>query len=385
MEYGYLSEADFDLEAFVELTRRTTDPRDVPRAVGIVREIPIYDGRDVERAADDPVAARALMTEWARVLAEGAGTFAVRRAFAETGIIDAASEVFHRIIDDERDGDAGRGDHFAAPGANDRVWNSHEKLCLRAPDVFVRYYSNATIALGAEAWLGPHYQMTAQVNVVNPGGAAQRPHRDYHLGFYTSEAVMRFPLHVHRASATQTLQGAVAHTDMPIETGPTKLLPFSQMFRSGYALADREEFTAVFEEHFAQLPLEKGDVVFFNPAVLHAAGENRTTDRRRMNNLLQICSAFTRAMEWRDHDAMCEAVYPLLLNGDLADAAVGRVITAVADGYAFPSSLDTDPPRGGLAPESQAELLTRAVTERWEPARLQAELDQRNARRPPRP
>jgi ectoine hydroxylase-related dioxygenase (phytanoyl-CoA dioxygenase family) len=27
-------------------------------------------------------------------------------------------------------------DHFAKPGANDRVWNALEKLCLRAPVVF---------------------------------------------------------------------------------------------------------------------------------------------------------------------------------------------------------------------------------------------------------
>lgn len=384
MDHGYLTEADFDLDAFVALTRRTTEPTDVPHAVDIARRIPIYDGRDVDRAAADRDAARALMTEWARVLAEGAGTFAVRAAFADTEVIDAASEVFHEIIADERESGAGGGDHFAKPGANDRVWNSHEKLCRRAPEVFARYYANATIALGAEAWLGPHYQLTAQVNVVNPGGEAQRPHRDYHLGFYSSDAVGDFPLHVHQASATMTLQGAVAHTDMPLETGPTKLLPFSQLFRSGFALAERDEFTEVFEANFAQLPLSKGDVVFFNPAVLHAAGENRTTDRRRMNNLLQICSAFTRAMEWRDHDAMCLAVYPLLMDGRLDDAAVDRVITAVADGYAFPTSLDLDPPRAGLAPESQAELLRRAVTERWDVAVLRDALDARNARRPAR-
>lgn len=31
----------------------------------------------------------------------------------------------------------------------------------------------------SEAWLGPGYQLTAQVNVVRPGGKAQEPHRDY--------------------------------------------------------------------------------------------------------------------------------------------------------------------------------------------------------------
>ena len=34
-------------------------------------------------------------------------------------------------------------------------------------------------ALACEAWLGPGYQITAQTNVVKPGGKPQQPHRDY--------------------------------------------------------------------------------------------------------------------------------------------------------------------------------------------------------------
>ena len=34
------------------------------------------------------------------------------------------------------------GDHFAKAGANDRIWNAQEKLCLRAPAVFARYFAN---------------------------------------------------------------------------------------------------------------------------------------------------------------------------------------------------------------------------------------------------
>jgi ectoine hydroxylase-related dioxygenase (phytanoyl-CoA dioxygenase family) len=382
MEHGYLSEAHFDLDAFVALADLTTDPSTVPTAVDIVNEIPIYEGADVEAASSDADRIRALETEWARILDEGAGVLAVRRAFSDTAVIDAASEVFGSIIADERAAGTGGGDHYAKPGANDRIWNAHEKLCRRAPDVFVEYYRNATIATGARAWLGPHYQLTAQVNVVNPGGEAQRPHRDYHLGFYSTAEVMEFPLHVHQASATQTLQGAVAHTDMPVETGPTKVYPFSQQYRAGFALSDRNEFAEAFEQHHVQLPLGKGDIVFFNPAVLHAAGTNRTADVRRMNNLLQICSVFTRAMEWRDHDAMCLAVFPALVDSDLGPADIDRLITATADGYAFPTSLDLDPPVAGLAPESQAALMHRAVAERWDLECLASAFEERNRRRP---
>jgi ectoine hydroxylase-related dioxygenase (phytanoyl-CoA dioxygenase family) len=69
--------------------------------------------------------------------------------------------------------------------------------------------------------------MTAQINLVHPGGAAQQAHWDYHLGFQTAEVSVEYPVHVHDLSPTLTLQGALAHCDMPIESCPTKLLPFS--------------------------------------------------------------------------------------------------------------------------------------------------------------
>ena len=92
---------------------------------------------------------------------------------------------------------------------------------LDDPDGFVDYYASDIVALASEAWLGPAYQVTSQVNVVNPGGQAQSPHRDYHLGFLSDEAASRYPQHVHRLSPVLTLQGAIAHTDMPVASGPT--------------------------------------------------------------------------------------------------------------------------------------------------------------------
>ena len=93
------------------------------------------------------------------------------------------------------------------------------------PAVFVDYYANPVIATIATAWLGPNYQVTSQVNVVNPGGKAQSGHRDYHLGFLHAETIARFPEHVQQLSPVLTLQGAVAHSDMPLESGPTMYLP----------------------------------------------------------------------------------------------------------------------------------------------------------------
>ena len=71
----------------------------------------------------------------------------------------------------------------------------------------------------AEAWFALLIEMTAQVNRVNPGGAAQSPHRDYHLGFMLAEQAAAWPAHAHSLSPYLTLQGAVAHCDMPIKSG----------------------------------------------------------------------------------------------------------------------------------------------------------------------
>ena len=189
---------------------------------------------------------------------------------------------------------------------------TRSKLCLRDPAAFAAYYGNAVIALVSEAWLGPCYQITSQLNVVNPGGAAQVPHRDYHLGFQSPQAIERFPAHVHRLSPVLTLQGAVAHCDMPLETGPTLYLPFSQSYLPGYMATAHAEFRDYFDAHHVQLPLAKGDAVFFNPALFHAAGTNRSKDVRRIANLLQVSSAFGRAMESVDRLKMSLKLYPAL-------------------------------------------------------------------------
>jgi ectoine hydroxylase-related dioxygenase (phytanoyl-CoA dioxygenase family) len=130
------------------------------------------------------------------------------------------------MIADERAAGGVAGDHFAAPGANSRVWNALEKLAVRDPEALVEYYGNDILALVSTAWLGPAYQVTSQVNVVRPGGTAQNPHRDYHLGFLENDVIARYPAHVHRLSPVLTLQGAVAHSDMPVESGPTLYLPY---------------------------------------------------------------------------------------------------------------------------------------------------------------
>jgi ectoine hydroxylase-related dioxygenase (phytanoyl-CoA dioxygenase family) len=359
---------DCRLEDFRALVEQTTDPADYPLAARIERNVPIYE------SVADTVEMR---TELARALLDGPGIVVFPNAF-EAPAVDRATAVFLDLIADQKAAGLAAGDHFAKPGANDRVWGALDKFAVRDPGAFAAYYANETLALIADAWLGVGYQVTSQVNVVNPGGTAQVAHRDYHLGFMSQEQARRYPAHVHALSPALTLQGAVAHVDMPVETGPTLYLPHSQKYPAGYVAFHQPEFSAYFEENYVQLALRKGDAVFFNPALFHGAGTNRSADVRRMANLLQVSSAFGRAMESVDRIAMCRALYPVLRS---FEGVVANVVAAAAEGYAFPTNLDRDQPIGGLAPETQAALMLRALAEKWEEADFAAELHAQQVRR----
>ncbi len=371
---GYFDRESCDLDEFKVLTSQNLSVDAVPFAATVERNVPVYDMQALQPALRKPEERLALLSEWGWVLNKSAGVIALKGAYSDTSVIDRATDVFTQIIDEERQSGAGEGDHFAASGANDRIWNAAQKQCLRDPEGFALYFGNTSIAAACEAWLGPNYQVTAQVNQVRPGGQAQQAHRDYHLGFQSADSAERYPAHAHHLTAALTLQGAVAHCDMPIESGPTKLLPFSQLYAPGYLAFHDPAHGDHFEDAYIQLPLSKGDAVFFNPALFHAAGENRSSDINRMANLLQISSAFGRAMEAVDRRAMSQAIFPSLIalkqRGDLDALELNAAIAATAEGYPFPTNLDTDPPIGGNAPESQADILRRAVAEGWSESQL---------------
>ncbi len=350
--------SDCRLEDFRTVVESETNPIDYPLASTVRSGIPVYDGPELRRRLDSDTTDDALRAEWAFVLSDGPGVLVITAA-VPPDIVDRASDAFRTIIERERQAGIQAGDHYAKPGDNDRVWNALEKLALLDPETFVDYYSNDFVALAASAWLGPGYQITSQVNVVNPGGDAQMPHRDYHLGFLTDETAEQYPPHVHRMSPLLTLQGVVAHVDMPATSGTTMILPWSQLYEPGYLAWRRPEFVEYFAEHHIQLDLGPGDLVLLNPAVFHAAGTNRTPDVIRMANLLQISSAFGRAMESVDRYRMSLAVYPVVRQrwaaGDIDGAR--RAVAACAEGYSFPTNLDRDQPVGRLTPPSAAEVL----------------------------
>ena len=124
--------------------------------------------------------------------------------------------------------------------------------------------------------------------------------------------------------------------------------------------------------------MSKGDAAFFNPALFHAAGHNRTADTRRLANLLQVSSAFGRAMETVDRRRMSVAIFPALLamrSAGATESMIANVIASCAEGYSFPTNLDLDQPINGLAPMTQAEILGEAVAQCWSQQRLETELE----------
>ncbi|MCB9452858.1 MAG: phytanoyl-CoA dioxygenase family protein [Anaerolineaceae bacterium] len=378
---AYFSEADINIDDFKVLCSQQTDLADYPNAQSVAQNILIYDGQAFRTQLAQKETASALKRELARALKDGPGVLVIKAAYEDLSVIDRTTVLFREIVEAEKAGSGGKGDHF---GANERIWNSIQKACVKDPDLFIDYYSNPIMATACEAWLGPYYRITAQMNNVKPGNKAQSVHRDYHLGFQSSATTARFPAHAQVMSQYLTLQGAIAHVDMPLAMGPTVLLPYSQQFEAGYLAYSRPEFIAYFNEHCSQLPLEKGDMVFFSPALFHGAGEN-VTQVDRLANLIQISSALGRTMETLNNHTMIAAVYPALLarvkQGAADDTVIENTIAAVADGYSFPTNLDLDPPIGGNAPETQQDMMRRAVAEQWSLAQLQASLEKYAERR----
>jgi ectoine hydroxylase-related dioxygenase (phytanoyl-CoA dioxygenase family) len=161
------------------------------------------------------------------------------------------------------------------------------------------------------------------------------------------DRIHRFPLINQIASQFLTLQAAVAHTDMPLPTGPTRFMPFSQQFEKGYVAVRDPKFVEYTRPRMVQLPLNKGDAVFFNPATFHQPGANET-DQERVANLLQVSTAFGRSMESCDRLAMTKSVWPVMkrwhteLNSGKGktSAQLDALIAATCSDYGYPHSID---------------------------------------------
>ncbi|KAI9159161.1 hypothetical protein HJFPF1_07169 [Paramyrothecium foliicola] len=358
-----LASSPSTLESFAAVCSQVTCPRQYPLASSIQRNIPIYNLPSWQNISSEQHVA--LQQEWNHCLLNGPGVFVAKRLYMDHGMIDKATAVFYDIIQREKVAGASHGDHFAGAGKNDRIWNSFGKHCIEDPASFAAYYSNPWLAYICASWLGPGYRITAQANNVRPGGKAQVSHRDYHLGFMSRDRCMQYPRAVQIASQLLTLQGAVAHVDVPEESGPTRLLPYSQNFEQGYVTYQLPEFDRYFTDHYVSLPLEKGDGIFFNPALFHAAGTNQSAHINRMVNLLQVSSAFGKTMESLDSLSQIKSCWGSLIklyHSKGRGPEVEALVAALGDGYAFPTNLDHhEPQAGSMSPLSEQDVIWNAL------------------------
>jgi ectoine hydroxylase-related dioxygenase (phytanoyl-CoA dioxygenase family) len=92
-----------------------------------------------------------------------------------------------------------------------------------------------------------------------------------------------------------------------------------------------------------------------------------------MVNLLQVSSAFGRAMETVNRTRMVRRLYATLRGAEGLN--LDNVIAATAEGYPFPTNLDANPPVGGMAPKTQADYLRQALAEGQSEAAFFAVLD----------
>ena len=337
----YFSQSDIDYDDLAKICSQKTLQKDYPFADSVSNNVVIYDANYLESFIGDSENELRLKTELHQVLEGGPGVFVIRNLYRHDAI-DQSNNIFEKIVESE--GNTSN-DHFAS-GTNTRIWNAFQKVALEDPEAFISYYSNNLLKLVAESWCGPNSQMTAQVNIVRPGGEMQKPHRDYHLGFQENQVVELFPISAHRLSNYLTLQGGVAHTDMPLASGPTMVLPYSQQYELGYLAWRDNACTDFFNDNAVQNQMNKGDGIFFNPALLHGAGSNTTKDFHRIGNLLQISSPFGKTMERIDYLKIINRIYPLLLehsiNKTLSEKLIENVLICATDGYAFPTNLDND-------------------------------------------
>lgn len=135
---------------------------------------------------------------------------------------------------------------------------------------------------------------------------------------------------------------------MPLSTGPTRFMPFSQTFDKGYTGVRDPRYIDYVKSRMVQLELKKGDAVFFNPATFHQPGVNET-DQERVANLLQVSSPFGRSMESCDRLAMSKAVWPIMKGwhreiasgkGDKTQGQLDALVAATCSDYGYPKVFD---------------------------------------------
>ena len=139
-----ITAADARIQDLVEVLEQQTHlERLSPRLEPFATSVLVYDAKALRGLDDDETVT--LETELVRALRTGPGIVVFTGRLRGHGRRPQAR--IRRSSPRQRAEGGTAGDHFAKPGANDRVWSALEKLAVGDPEVFVAYYANDILAL----------------------------------------------------------------------------------------------------------------------------------------------------------------------------------------------------------------------------------------------
>ena len=114
--------ADVRLEDFVAVVEQTTDLAAYPHADRVESNVLVYDADRLRPTTATDAGRDLVAAELVRAFTDGPGVVVFEGAFPDHAVVDRVTEVFDAIVADEAAAGGAAGDHFAAPGANSRVW-----------------------------------------------------------------------------------------------------------------------------------------------------------------------------------------------------------------------------------------------------------------------
>jgi ectoine hydroxylase-related dioxygenase (phytanoyl-CoA dioxygenase family) len=111
-------------------------------AYDVQKNVVIFRGDHLRAKIRTPGGRQQALNDIHRCLSDGPGVFVIENLVPQRATITRANAALAKIIETEKEEFKRRGDHFAAAGANDRIWNSFEKHAMADPAGFADYYAN---------------------------------------------------------------------------------------------------------------------------------------------------------------------------------------------------------------------------------------------------
>ena len=142
----FFSDESCNIKNFEEIIKQKIDANLLSHFSEIKNNIPIYNMKNLKDNLHDKNKRLSLLSEWAYIFSQSSGVLVLENTYDDCSSIDEATKIYEKIIIEEKEKNIGGSDHYAKPGANDRIWNSLQKLCEKNPLVFAKYFGNEIIS-----------------------------------------------------------------------------------------------------------------------------------------------------------------------------------------------------------------------------------------------